>query len=121
MVQSSLEGARRKLGRPIKPKEALPFDLLQIITEHYSSSGSLAHIRFLFMLLVGFAGFFRIDELLAMKLGDITLFMNRMCIFVPKRNNDQIREGHTSAIARSGKLTCPVAVTERLVRFFTRA
>ena len=52
-----------------------------------------------------------------MKLGDITLFTDRMSIFVPKRKNDQIREGHTSVIARSGKLTCPVAVTERLVSF----
>ena len=59
--------------------------------------------------------FFRIDELLSMKLGDITLFTDRMSLFVPKRKNDQIREGHTSVIARSGKLTCPVAVTERLV------
>ena len=103
LVQSSLEGARRKLGRPIKkkekkkePKEPLPIDLLQVITEHYSSSESLAHIRFLFILLVGFAGFFRIDELLSMKLGDITLFTGRMSIFVPKRKNDQIREGHSS-------------------------
>ena len=53
LVKSSLEGARRKLGRPVKPKEPLPIDLLQVITEHYSSSGSLAHIRFLFILLVG--------------------------------------------------------------------
>ena len=82
LVKSSLEGARRKLGRPIKPKEPLPIDLLQVITEHYSSSGSLAHIRFLFILLVGFAGFFfRIYELLAMKLGDVTLFTDRMYMF----------------------------------------
>ena len=58
LVKSSLEGDRRKMGRPSKPKEPLPIDLLQVITEHYSSSGSLAHIRFLFILLVGFTGFF---------------------------------------------------------------
>ena len=68
LVKSSLEGARRKLGRPINPKEPLSIDLLLVITEHYSSSDSLIHIRFLLILLVGFARFFRIDELLAMKL-----------------------------------------------------
>ena len=52
-----------------------------------------------------------------MKVGDITLFTDQMCIFVPKRKNDQIREGHTSVIATSGKLTCPVSVPERLVSF----
>ena len=50
-----------------------------------------------------------------MKLGNITLFKDPMSIFVPKRKNDQIREGHTSAIAKSGKLTCPVAITEKLI------
>ena len=58
LVKSSLEGARGKLGRPINPKEPLSIDLLLVITEHYSSSDSLIHIRFLFVLLVGFAGFF---------------------------------------------------------------
>ena len=32
--------------------------------------------------------------------------------------NDQHREGHTAVLARSGKVTCPVAVTERLVKLF---
>ena len=31
--------------------------------------------------------------------------------------NDQHREGHTAVLARSGKVTCPVAVTERLESF----
>ena len=30
--------------------------------------------------------------------------------------NDQHTEGHTAFLARSGKVTCPVAVTERLVK-----
>ncbi|XP_068672923.1 uncharacterized protein [Montipora foliosa] len=38
LVKSSVEGARRNLGRPVKPKEPLPIDLLQVITDHYSSS-----------------------------------------------------------------------------------
>jgi len=37
-----------------------------------------------------------------------------MSIFVPKRKNDQFR-GHTSLIARSGNITCPVAITEKLL------
>ena len=38
------------------------------------------------------------------------------CLFsCQNEKNDQIREGHISVIARSGKLTCLVSVTERLV------
>ena len=38
-----------------------------------------------------------------------------MVIFVPKRKNDQHREGHFSNIRRSNKSTCPVSFTEKLL------
>ena len=56
LVKSSLEGARRKLARPVQPKEPLSVDTVCGIADHYISSSSLAVIRFLFILLVGFAG-----------------------------------------------------------------
>ena len=48
LVKSSLEGARRKLARPVQPKEPLSIDTVSRITGHYISSSSLAVIRFLF-------------------------------------------------------------------------
>ena len=39
-----------------------------------------------------------------------------MSVFIPKRMNDQYREGHTSLLARSHKATCPVSITERLLK-----
>ena len=35
--------------------------------------------------------------------------------------NDQHRKGHTAVLARSGKVTCPVAVTERLVKLLPQS
>lgn len=35
--------------------------------------------------------------------------------------NDQHREGHIAVLARSGKVTCPVAVTERLVKLLPQS
>ena len=58
LVESSLEGAKRKLARPVRPKEPLSVDTVQAIAEFYVSSSSLATLRFLFILLVGFYGFF---------------------------------------------------------------
>ena len=67
-VKSSLEGPTKKLARPVNPKEPISIDLLHVITENYSFSNSLVHIRFLFILLVGYAGvFFRIDDILSLK------------------------------------------------------
>ena len=88
LLKSSVEGARKILARPIQPKEPLPFSIVQKIAEHYSSKDSLASIRFLFVLLVGYAGFSGIDELQNMMLKDVVISSDRMSVFTPKRKND---------------------------------
>ena len=116
LVKSSLEGARRKLARPVQPKEPLSVDTVLRIAGHYTCSSSLAVIRFLFILLVGFAGFFRMDEIRNLSVKDVSICSEYMSVFIPKRKNDQYREGHTSFLARSYKATCPVAISERLLK-----
>ena len=46
---------------------------------------------------------------------DITFTDTHMEINIHKRKNDQFREGNMVFIARSGQITCPVAVTERYI------
>ena len=71
---------------------------------------------FFFALLVGFAGFFfRIDEIRNVTLRDVSIFSDHMSGNVPQHKNDQHREGHTAFHVRSCKVTCLVAVTERLI------
>ena len=72
----------------------------------------------MFVLLVGYAGLFRISELLSVKIKDISISGDGMSIFVSQRKNDQVREEHTSIIARSSKVSFPVSITERLLALF---
>ena len=67
------------------------------------------------VLLVGYAGLFRISELLSVKVRDISISGDEMSIFVSQRKNDQFRELHTTIIAASSKVSCPVSITERLL------
>ena len=69
----------------------------------------------MFVLLVGYAGLFRISELLNVKVKDISISDVGMSIFVSQRKNDQFCEGHTSIIARSSKVSCLVSITETLL------
>ena len=65
---------------------------------------------------VGHAGLRRADELLSVRYKDINIEEYKMIIFIPKRKNDQYREGHFSNIIyKSGKVTCPVSITQKLV------
>ena len=83
--------------------EPLPVDTVCRIADHYISSSSLAVIRFLFILLVGFAGFFRVDEIRNLSVKDVSIWGEYISVFIPKRYNDQYRERHTSLLARSLK------------------
>ena len=64
LVKGVVEGAWRKLARAVQPKLPLSHDIVADITMNLSyTSPSLADIRFLFILLVGYAGVFRISEI----------------------------------------------------------
>ena len=95
------QGARRKLSKPVQPKQPLDLETVVKVAQCYNrASASLADIRILFVLLAGYAGLFRISELLSVKIKDISISA-MACQFSSPRKNDQFREGHTSIIARS--------------------
>ena len=121
LVKFALEGAKRRLARPVQPKEPLSVSTVQAIATHFASRASLADLCFLFILLVGFAGFFRIDEFRNIGLRDISIHSDHMSLYVSQRKNDQYREGHTAFLARTGKVTCPVVVTERLIKLLPQS
>ena len=73
-VVAAAEGARRKLSKPVQPKQPLDLETVVKVAQSYNTAlASLADIRFLFVLLVGYAGLFRISELLTVKVKDISL------------------------------------------------
>ena len=116
IVTSAAEGARRRLARPVQPKEPISEHMLLEITERYNTpSASLLALRFLFILLIGCFGLFRINEILRIRPCDIQISGSHLSIFISSRMNDQHRNGHTSILARSGKITCPVSITEKIM------
>ena len=117
IVKPSLEGARRKLAGPVQPKEPLSVDIVFRIADHYISSSSLAVIRFLFSWLASLA--FSVWTKFVIFLLRMSLFAVNTSFFIPKRKNDQYREGHTSLLARCHKATCPVSspFVRQIVKF----
>ena len=98
IVSATAEAARRMLGKPVSPKEPLQLDVLESMAQFYNTPNApLKHIRFLFVVLVGYSGFLRIEEIINVRVKDISFVDKQyMSIFIEKRKNDQHREGHTS-------------------------
>ena len=89
--------------------------VLQLAPKCNTSVAFLADIRFLFYLLIGYSGIFRISEILQLRIKDISAFSEHMNISGRKRKNDQYKNGPFSVRAKSRETTCPVAVKEKLL------
>jgi len=63
--------------------------------------------------LLGFAAFLRYEEIAKLNCNDVAFFTNHVEIKIRSSKNDRLRQGDCVLVARSGKLTCPVAILER--------
>ena len=102
--------------RLVQTKEPLSEHmLLEIAQSFYKPLASLLKLRFLFILLIRYFGWFRINEILRIRPCDIQISDSHLSIFISGRKNDQHRDGHTSILARSSKITGPVSITEKIM------
>ena len=63
-----LESAKRLLSVPVKKKEPVTPEVIQRLVAHYGSvSASLADLRLLILCVLGYAGFFRFNELVQLR------------------------------------------------------
>ena len=64
--------------------------------------------RFTIVCLIGFAGFFRIDELIHVQLQHLTFNSDHMIVTLDKSKTDQHRDGHHVYIAQTNTEFCPI-------------
>ena len=111
--QQLLEAAKRS-KLPIHKKKPITPDMIkEIIDKHGSSSASLKDLHLAAICSIGFAGFFRYDELSRMSSAHLEFFPDYLRIFVPKAKNDVYREGNYVYIQRLNNQYCSVTTLER--------
>ena len=112
LVKATLEGLRRILAKPKVRKEPVTADMLKAMVEAAGPAPSLTEVRLLAVCLVAYAGFMRCDELLKLRGSDVTFNAEGMVVNIESSKTDQYREGASLVIARTGQVTCPVAMME---------
>ena len=114
LVVQVLAGAKRILAHKVSKKEPIKPEHLLQLTEMFGADGaSLADVRALTFCLLGYAGFLRFDELSKLRVCDISIFRDHLELFIESSKTDQLRQGATVVIARTGSRLCPVAMLER--------
>ena len=109
LAKLARDGAKRRCApnSTSNQKEPFPPELMDKVIKRYATSTNLMEIRFLVLLLLGFAGFLRRSELRAIQVKHITFFSGHLTITIPSSKTDQLREGHVVHVARTGSPACP--------------
>ena len=86
LVKGVVEGAQRKLARPVQPKQPLAHDTIASITFSLNSASAFSvELRFLFILLVGYADVFRISEVLSIRVKDVSILEDFTSVYLVKQ------------------------------------
>lgn len=117
-LQTVLEGAKRIVGKPKgeNQKEPMSTEMVKQVVAHFGRNPGLIAHRLIVICLLGFSGFLRISELVAIQIKDMEFSPANLKLTIPKAKNDQLREGHVVFISRTGTPFCPVNWVESFIQ-----
>ena len=98
-----------------KKKPVDPAIIRRIIDRHGAEEASLKDLRIAAISSLGFAGFFRFNELANIQPNHLTFYDGFLKIFVPQSQTDVYREGNCVYIAKLESNYCPVSMLRRYI------
>ncbi|XP_052080798.1 uncharacterized protein LOC127718788 [Mytilus californianus] len=115
-VKSLTESAKRLNGRPVVKKDPINNTILIDLCSLYERSEDLLIVRDLTMILIGYSGFLRYDELSSLRCKDITVFDDYLEIQILRSKTDQYRQGNKILISKGSTLACPFNIYNRYIQ-----
>ena len=114
IIHAIREAAKRLVGtRPVNKKEPISAGMIRKLVNN-SNFDNLLELRNVCIFILAYAGFFRIQEVLHIKYGDIHFNSGYVVINVDVSKTDQLRKGNEVVISvGSGEKTCPVKILRR--------
>ena len=112
-VRIVLDGLQRNLARPKVLKEPVTPDMLSGLVTSLGEAPSLTDVHLVAACLLAFSEFLRYDEIAKLRCCDVTFTPQSMSIHIVSSRTDQFRQRDRVLVARTGSLTCPVAMLER--------
>ena len=113
-----IEAAKRTVTKSVQKKKTLTPQAIRDIIDKFGRNNynNLKDLRIAPLCTLGFAGFFRYDELKNMRPYHIKVCDNHIKILVPKSKTDMYREGKFVYIRKTDTEYCPVAMLLRYIK-----
>jgi len=110
-----LEGGVRILSKPTVKKEPITSDIIKAALRKFKPD-NLPNLRICCLMLLGYAGFLRYNELAHIKANNLQLFSSHVEVVIESSKTDIYRQGNTIVIARTNSEFCPVAISEKYLK-----
>ncbi|CAC5372756.1 unnamed protein product [Mytilus coruscus] len=94
-LQLILEGGVRILSKPVNKKQPITAEILKSVVDTYGISHDLNNLRVCCLMLMGYAGFLRYNELANIKASNLKLFRSHLEIYIESSKTDVYRQGNT--------------------------
>ena len=112
-VTNLVEASKRISKKIVRKKQPVTSDMIKALCARYSASNELLEVRDLCMILLGFSGFLRFDELSSLRCNDISIFDSYFILKIRKSKTDQYRFGDEIPISKGSSIACPLSMLKR--------
>ena len=114
-VKNLQDSANRLNSKPVVKKDPVTSEMLVNLCNMYKSSTDLLIVRDLTMIVIGFSGFLRFDELSSLICKNVKIFEDHLCILIDRSKTDQYRHGNEILISSGNTEACPVSMYKRYI------
>ncbi|XP_060081902.1 uncharacterized protein LOC132561192 [Ylistrum balloti] len=114
-VQNLIEFSKREAKNPVCKKEPVTTDILINLCGMFLNENDLLVVRDLAMILLGFSGFLRFNELSSLRCSDVQFFEGHLTLNIRKSKTDKYRFGSQVVISKGSTVACPYTMLSRYV------
>lgn len=106
-VINLLETSKRLRSKKIIKKDVVSSEMLKQLCLLFEGSSDILDIRDLCMILIGYSGFLRYDELSKLKCCNVKIFDTYFSLHIESSKTDKYRKGEEILIAKGDSIACP--------------
>ena len=114
-VKNLLETVKRQKTNPVKKKDIVTADQIIALCNKYSESSDILVLRDLAIIVLGFSGFLRFDEIRSLQRTYIKFYESYLSVHLGKSKTDQYRKGDTVVIAQGSTSACPIIILSNYI------
>lgn len=114
-VKGMLDAAKRLRSQPVKRKDVINSEMLVELCDQYIGSSDVVDIRDLAMILTGYTGFLRFDEISKLKCNDVTFQDDHFTLTITSSKTDKFRAGNKVLIAKGHTSACAYVMLRRYI------